>query len=152
MRPLIAGLLAVPLLIIGVTSTAYATSSLTNQASDIRSEVVDLTTSYADTFGPRVSASQRQELRAMTTEARREMNRLVRLVRVAERTDTKSHWRRALQQYELSRVRGDERLADASNIISPHMTFVEQISAYADARQVLESLDSLGNELTRRAR
>lgn len=148
---IITSILAGVLVLMGIASPTHATSSVTSQASDVRSQIVDLTSAYATTYGPRVSEAQRRELRAMTTEARREMNRLVRLVRIAERTDSESRWRRAHQQYEISRTKGDERLADARAIIGPQMTLVEQLSAYSDAQRIFESLDSLGNELARRA-
>jgi hypothetical protein len=87
----------------------------------------------------------------MTREARQEMNSLVRLVRKAERTNKRTDWRRAHSHYTVIRLKGDERLDDARDIIGPQMSFTEQLSAWSQARTVMQDLDSLGAELARRA-
>jgi len=149
---LIVGALAALLLVTGGAFPAQASSALAPTTAEIRTNVVDLTRSYSDRYGPRVAPGERRELRAMTREARREMNRLVRLVNRADRTKAKRDWRRAQQHYAAIRVTGDERLNRARVILAKQMSLGEQLEAAQQALRVMQSLDSLGAELSRRAR
>lgn len=133
------------------TSPAWSSASLTASASEVRGDVTSLVEEYEATYGPRVSPSERVELQAMTREARRDMNTLVRLTRTAERTNSAGDWQRASNHYEAIRAKGDERLADAQDIIAPKMSLTEQLSAWSQARSVMADLDSLGAQLARRA-
>ena len=142
--------LAIGLLLTPGTS-AWASGSLTATAVDLRGDVITLVGEYEAIYGPRVSPSERSALRSMTREARRDMNTLVRLVRKAERSNAKSDWRRASNHYAAIRLKGDERLGEAQDIIAPEMSLTEQLSAWSQARSVMAELDSLGSQLARRA-
>lgn len=128
-----------------------ANTSLTTSATQVRSNVTSLVSEYEALYGPRVSSADRAKLRSMTREARQEMSGLVRLVRKAERTDRRADWQRANSHYTAIRLKGDARLEDAREIIGPQMSFTEQLSAWSKARSVMQDLDSLGAELSRRA-
>jgi hypothetical protein len=144
--------LALVLTIVVVSGTpTLANNSLTTQASSIRVSVVELSQDYERQFGPRVSAGERRDLREMTRDARREMNTLHRLVRKAERSQARRDWRTARNHYDAIRATGEARLDDAQEILAPQMSFTEQLRAWAAAREVLQDLDSLGTELSRRA-
>lgn len=145
------GLALVVAVLLVVASPALANTSLTTQASQIRASVVELSQDYERQFGPRVSSGERSELREMTRDARREMNTLNRLVRKAERSQARRDWRTARSHYDAIRATGDARLNEAQEILAPHMSFSEQLRAWATAREVLQDLDSLGTELDRRA-
>ena len=149
-RLVVTSLLAVGLLVAPSTS-AWASNSLTGSATEVRAEVTGLVSEYERAFGPRVSASERGELQAMSREARGDMNTLVRLVRKAERTKNTSDWRRAHSHYVAIRQKGDERLEEAQVIIAPHMSLTEQLGAWSQARTVMQDLDSLGSRLANRA-
>lgn len=143
-------LLATGLLFVS-TVGAQASNSLTTSATEVRSDVTSLVSEYEAVYGPRVSNTERAGLRSMTREARREMNTLVRLVRNAERSNRKADWRRAFNHYSAIKIKGDERLDDAREIIAPQMSFTEQLAAWSQARSVMADLDSLGAQLARRA-
>ena len=151
MRRALSGLTLVIAVLLASIPSALASTSLTTQTSDIRASVVNLSRDYERQFGPRVLSSERQELREMTREARREMNTLHRLVQKAERTDARTDWTKARSHYDAIRISGDTRLNEARDILTPHMSFSEQIQAWSTAQGVLQELDSLGAELDRRA-
>lgn len=150
---IIAALLVFALgLLIPSTASATEKSTLTTAASQARTQVASLVRDYEGKYGPRVSATQRAELRGMIRESRREMNSLVRSVRIAEQQQRKSDWRRAYAQYLEMRALADERLVEVQDILAPEMSFSEQLSAWSQSRSVLQELDSLGAQLERRAR
>jgi len=150
-RRFVTSLLLTTGLLLASTTGVQASASPTTSATQVRGDVTSLVSEYEATYGPRVSSTQRAELRLMTREARQEMNSLVRLVRKAERTNKRTDWRRAHSHYTVIRLKGDERLDDARDIIGPQMSFTEQLSAWSQARTVMQDLDSLGAELARRA-
>ena len=151
MRRLMTIFLFVIGLVVTPASSALASGSLTASAVEVRGQVTTLVEKYESGYGPRVSSSARVELQAMTREARRDMNTLVRLTRKAERTNKAGDWQRASNHYAAIRTKGDERLADAQEIIAPQMSLTEQLSAWSEARSVMADLDSLGAQLARRA-
>lgn len=150
-RRFVSSLLLATGLILGSTAGVQASTSLTTSATQVRSDITALVSEYEAVYGPRVSSPQRAELRAMTREARSEMNALVRLVRKAERTNKRPDWRLANNLYAAIRLKGDARLQDAQDIIGPRMSFTEQLSAWSKAREIMQDLDSLGDELAHRA-
>lgn len=149
---ILASFLAITLALTAGALPAQASSALAPTVTDIRANVVDLTRSYSNRYGPRVSPSERRELRSMTRQAQREMNRLVRLVARADRTNSTRDWRRAEQHYAAIRVTADERLDRARTILARQMSLGEQLQAAQQALRVMQSMDSLGAELSRRAR
>jgi len=150
-RRFVTSLLLATGLLIASTTGVQASASPTTSATQVRSDVTSLVSEYEAVYGPRVSSTQGAELRSMTREARQEMNALVRLVRKAERTNKRADWRRAHSHYTVIRLKGDDRLDDARDIIGLQMSFTEQLSAWSQARTVMQDLDSLGAELARRA-
>jgi hypothetical protein len=151
MRRLMILLIFVIGLVVAPAPSAFASGSLTTSAVEVRGEVTTLVEQYEAIYGPRVSLSERADLQAMSREARRDMNTLVRLTRKAERTNKAGDWQRASRHYAAIRTKGDERLADAQDIIAPKMSLTEQLSAWSQARSVMADLDSLGAQLARRA-
>jgi hypothetical protein len=150
---IIAALLAVVIaLTVAPSASAVEQSALTASASQARSQVTSLVREYEAQYGPRVSVAERAQLRSMVREARSDMNSLVRLVRKAERTKRSPDWRRAYEYYVDIRATADDRLAQVRDILGPQMSFSEQLGAWSQARSVLQELDSLGNQLKRRAR
>lgn len=151
MRRVLSLVTLVVVVLIGSSAPAAASTSLTTQASQVRASVVDLSREFEQRYGPRVTSTERRELREMTREARREMNTLQRLVSKADRTQSPRDWRRALDHYEVIRATGDTRLDEARDILAPRMSLAEQLQAWSTASSVLQDLDSLGTELDRRA-
>lgn len=149
-RLVVTSLLALGL-VLAPSTPALANTSLTGSATAVRTEVTGLAGEYERAFGPRVSASERRELQAMSREARGDMNALVRLVRKAERTNKTPDWRRAHEHFVAIRLKGDERLEEARVIIAPHMSLTEQLGAWSQAQTVMQDLDSLGSRLASRA-
>lgn len=131
---------------------ATANTTLTSSANDVRTQLMGLMQTYETRYGPRVSASERRELRELVVDARNETRTLVRLVRKAERSNQTSDWRRAYRHYSAMRMTGDEGLAKAQAILQPRMSLTEQLDAWSNARSVLQELDSLGTQLERQAR
>lgn len=157
MRPngmrIIAAVLVLTLgVLIAPAASATEQATLTTTAEQTRSQVASLVREYEVRYGPRVSANQREELRGMIRESRREMNSLVRAVRTAEKGQRTSDWRRAYAQYLEMRALADERLVEVQDILAPKMSFTEQLDAWSQARLVMKELDSLGSQLERRAR
>ena len=139
-------------LVAAPSASALEQSGLTASASQARGQVTSLVREYEAQYGPRVSVAERAQLRGMVREARSEMNSLVRLVGKAERTNRSSDWRRAYSHYVEIRALADDRLSQVRDILAPQMSFSEQLGAWSQARSVLQELDSLGNQLERRAR
>jgi len=126
--------------------------TVTSDATLIRNDVLALTGEYAREYRQKVSPAENRLLSDMTREARAELNTLVRLVRRAEDSGRKSEWRRAQRHYTAMRVTGDQRLEEVRAIVQPHMSLSEQLSAWTNARAVLQDLDSLGGKIEQRAR
>lgn len=131
---------------------AFAGGAITADATLIRSNVLELTGEYAREYRQKVTPAERKLLSNMTREARSELNTLVRLVRRAEASGRKSEWRRAQRHYSTMRIAGDQRLEEVRVIVQPHMSFGEQLSAWTNARAVLQDLDSLGEKIEQRSR
>lgn len=138
--------------VLAPAASAAEKVSLTASASQARSQVISLVQEYEARYGPRVSTSERAQLRSMVRESRRETNTLVRLVRKAERTNSPSDWRRAYSHYVKISAIGDARLNQVRDILGPEMSLTEQLGAWSQARSVMQELDSLGSQLERRAR
>lgn len=138
--------------VLAPAASAAEKVSLTASASQARSQVISLVREYEARYGPRVSTSERAQLRNMARESHREMNALVRLIRKAERTNSPSDWRRAHSHYQRISVVADARLNQVRDILAPAMSLSEQIGAWSQARSVMQELDSLGSQLERRAR
>jgi len=130
---------------------AHAAQSLTQDAVSVRGDILDLTRDYATRFDDNVTRAESRQLRTMAKQARVQMNRLVRDVRRAERTDTRPVWRNAYATYQEVRLLGDTRLSEAREIIEPHLGFRERLQAWSDMREVMSSMDSLGRELAQRS-
>ena len=129
-----------------------AAGAITADATLIRSNVLELTGEYARAYRQKVSPAEHRLLSDMTREARAELNTLVRLVRRAEDSGRKSEWRRAQRHYTAMRITGNQRMEEVRGIVQPHMSFSEQLSAWTNARAVLQDLDSLGGKIEQRAR
>lgn len=151
MRRIVLSLLLATGLGIASSTATWAAGSLTTSAIEVRGDVTMLVSEYEAIYGPRVSRPERAELKTMTREARRDMNTLVRLVRQAEGSNKAADWLRASNHYAAIRQKGDDRLEDARDIIAPEMSLAEQLSAWSQARSVMQDLDSLGTQLERRA-
>lgn len=134
-----------------VPGPVQAAQSLTQDAVSVRSEILDLTSDYATRYDSHITRAESRQLRTMAKQARSEMGRLVRAVRRAERKDTRPAWRDAYATYQEVRLLGDARLSEAREIIEPHLGFRERLQAWSDTRDVMSSMDSLGQELSQRS-
>jgi hypothetical protein len=143
--------LAVGLLLTPVASAAQETS-LTKSASRVNTQIVTLISDYEDTYGPRVSATERRTLQKMERTTKRQMNTLVRLVREAERTERSSAWKRAYEHYRDIDAASEDGLAEMRAIIEPKMSWTDRLGAVSRARSIQGDMNSLGNQLKRRAR
>lgn len=134
-----------------VPGPVQAAQSLTQDAVSVRSEILDLTSDYATRYDSHITRGESRQLRTMEKQARIEMGRLVRVVRRAERKNTRPAWRDAYATYQEVRLLGDTRLSEARAIIEPHLGFRERLQAWSDTRDVMSSMDSLGRELSQRS-
>lgn len=145
-QPVALALLAGVLALLGVQSPAAAASVLL-EAQQVRGEVVALTREYSREYADRVSPAERQELDSMAAQARRELTGLVSAVRRAERTGRSEDWKRAAATHERARARADVNFERARQILTPHMSLREQLSAFADFSTAMRSFDALGDSI-----
>ena len=125
-----------------------AAASVLLEAQQVRGEVVALTREYSQEYSERVSPVERNELTSMAARARSELNGLVNAVRRAERTDRRSDWNRAAATHQRARAQADVNFERAKQILTPHLSLREQLSAFADFSAAMRSFDALGDRIS----